>query len=106
MTIRLLEMSFTFRAADNPVQFDASPYISGTFVCYVRYDDEGDDMGKGVFYVQEVLAERGEEFAGVLVDGINCGVEDKDNRAAVMIIARSLVPGYLKMPRLLRLTAM
>ena len=51
MTIRLLEMSFTFRAADNPVQFDASPYISGTFVCYVGYDDEGHYMGKGVFYV-------------------------------------------------------
>ena len=94
-------MSFTFRATENPDQVFASPYISGTFVCYVGYDDEGHYMGKGVFYVQGVLVERGEEFGGVLVDGINCGVEDKDNRAAVMIIARRLVPGYLKMPRLL-----
>ena len=74
-------MSFTFRAGDNPDQFDASPYTSGSFIRYVCYDEDGDGMGKGLIYVQEVLAERGEEFAGVLVDGINCGVEDKDNRA-------------------------
>ena len=81
MTIGLLVMSFTFRATKNPDLVFASPYTSGTFVCYVGYDDEGHYMGKGVFYVQGVSVERGEEFGGVLVDGINCGVEDKDNRA-------------------------
>ena len=81
MTLRFLGMSFTFRAADNPDQFDASPYTSGTFIRYLCYDDEGDDMGMGIIFVQEVLAKRGEEFAGVVVDGINCGVEVKDNRA-------------------------
>ena len=83
MTIRLLEMSFTFRAGDNPQQFDASAYASGTFIRYQGYDDEGDVMGKAILVVQEVLAERGEEFPGALVDCVACGCEDKDYRAWV-----------------------
>ena len=83
MTIRLLEMSFTFRAGDNPQQFDASAYASGTFIRYQGYDDDGDVMGKAILFVQEVLAERGEEFPGALVDCIGCGCEDKDYRAWV-----------------------
>jgi hypothetical protein len=71
-------MSFTFRAGDNPQQFDASPYAVGTFFRFQGYDDEYDPMGKCVLYVQEVLAERGVEFAGALLDCVFCGSDDAD----------------------------
>ena len=49
------------------------------------YDDDGDDMGKGVICVQEALSERGKEFPGVVVDGINCGCEDAVYRSWVKV---------------------
>jgi len=71
-------MSFTFRAVDNSQHFDASPYACGTFFRYQGYDEEFDPMGQCVLYVQEVLAERGKEFAGALLDCVHCGSDDAD----------------------------
>jgi hypothetical protein len=67
-----------FRAADNLQQFVSSPYACGTFFRYQGYGAEYDPMGKGILYVQEVMAEGGEEFPGALLDCVHCDSEDAD----------------------------
>ena len=38
-------------------------------------------MGKSILYVQDVLAERSEEFPGALLEGVQCGSDVADYEA-------------------------